>query len=194
MKNSMKVIMICLVVLIFLAIAVVSLNLFPTKDTKNMIYVLNLYYDRGNITLVDIFTKIGYSPDRKIQPETGYRCEVVSKGNTVLYSFRFEIPIEVNAPPPLENESSESVIYLEKVNFTLLMPYFKNAKSIDVYSPSDEKMLSVDVSGYDSMMKSNSLNIYIVAVAAILIIVLIALFFLTKKSDKWSDVYKKWKK
>ena len=67
----------------------------------NNVLILNLNYDDGKITFKDKIIKIGYSPDMKIQPEEGYRLDVVSRENTILYSFRFEVPSKyISAPRP----------------------------------------------------------------------------------------------
>lgn len=129
-------------------VLIILLNLNTIETTANEIYVLDLNYDKGNINLIDVSVKQGYAPDRRIQPEDGYRCDVVSFSNTVLYSFKFEIPRILMTPPPLPGEEPRGPIYLDNVNFTLLIPYFENGKSINIYDPSNFLVLSVDVSQF----------------------------------------------
>jgi len=133
-------------VLIFIFLLILTVSL--TYGAENKIYVLNLNYNQGKLSLVDVSVEIGYSPDRKIQPEEGYRCEVISFMGDVLYSFKFELPVKLATPPPLKNENVTSIVYLDNVNFTLLIPYYKNGRAINIYDQYNFLVLSVDVSNF----------------------------------------------
>lgn len=112
----------------------------------NKVYILNLNYDNGKITLKDKIVKYGYSPDRKIQPEEGYRAEVASATGDVLYFFNFEVPskIYVDVTEPGTNELSGGIIKLDKTDFALVIPYFEEAKEIRFYDINNNMVLSVD--------------------------------------------------
>lgn len=143
--------------LIFVGLALIIFLLnSSTIDASNKIYILDLNYDKGNFNLLDISVKQGYAPDRQIQPETGYKSEIVSFTNEVLYSFKFEIPLVIHLPPPRSDEEPGAQIYLDKVDFTLLIPYFENGESINIYDPSDVLMLSVDVSKFAEVYCGNT--------------------------------------
>lgn len=129
---------------------IVALSAPVLAEDASKIYIVELNYNRGAITLIDVFVKDGYLPDISAQPATGYECRLVSFANETLYDFKFEIPTEISPPPPLENETHEAVIHLENVNFTLILPYFENGNIINIYDPSGVKVSSVDVSGYST--------------------------------------------
>ena len=195
MKNNMKIIILVLAVIMCIAIGYITFNYFSSKDVENKIYVLTLNYDNGKVKLLELFVKNGHSPDRKVQPENGYNCELVSKNNEILYSFKFSIPLTVMTPPPVEGDSGESTIYLENTNFTLLIPYFKNCEKIVIYDPDYTELISIDVSYFDSMIKTEIPLNYIYIFIGI-IVVLIIIFSLCKilgKRNEWNSVYQKWK-
>ena len=144
----MKTKKILFIVLISVSFLPALSNLSLAEEMESKIYILDLNYNKENLVLVNLSVKKGYAPGRKIQPETGYSCEVVSFLDEVLYSFKFEIPVVVYPPPPLSGEGPGEPIYLETVDFTLLIPFFENGKVIDIYDSSRALKLSVDVSKF----------------------------------------------
>jgi hypothetical protein len=147
MENRIKMGFLCLAAFFLFTII---LSVQSLAQDANKIYIVELNYNRGTITLIDVFIKDGYLPDIVVQPETGYECRLISFTNETLYGFKFEIPTEVSPPPPLENESYEAAVSLENVNFTLILPYFENGNVINIYDPDGIKVFSVDVSGYST--------------------------------------------
>jgi len=146
MLNKIKLIIVLIIFIFLLSIA---------QAAENKIYVLDLEYNKGNINFIDLSVKVGYAPDRKIQPEVGYKCEVISFTDEVLYSFKFEIPLVIYTPPPLEGEEPEGPIYLEEVNFILIIPYFENGKVINIYDSNNTKKVSIDISQYAMICNNN---------------------------------------
>ena len=67
------------------------------------IYFLELNYDNGLLTLKDKKLLNGYYPDRNTQPNEGYRLEVASFSNEIIYSFNFEPPLTVYTDASDEN-------------------------------------------------------------------------------------------
>jgi hypothetical protein len=103
------------------------------------VLVMKLNYDNGNISLVNDTIKYGFSPDRRYQPEYGYKAEIVSFDGEVVYDFRFKKPNEIFVDGTDENgEISGGKIVLDEVNFALSVPYFEDMKEINFYSDSDE--------------------------------------------------------
>ena len=132
---------------VFVVIVFSLLSAIVIAQDVDKIYILNLDYDRGNLNLVSVVVQHGYAPDRRIQPEVGYNCSVASFSGETLYSFKFEVPNVIYAPPPIGGEA-ESGIYLEQVNFSLTIPYFRDGKTIYIYDSNDTNVLSVDVSQF----------------------------------------------
>lgn len=128
------------------AVFLVSMIFFGSyASAESKIYILDLNYDKGDLSLLNIFVKPGYAPDKATQPEVGYTADVISFKGRILYSFKFEIPLEIYAVPPLETDETGGLISLDRVNFTLLVPYFENGKTINIYDPNGAKKLSVDI-------------------------------------------------
>lgn len=138
---------------------------------ENKVFILDLNYDNGQISINDVITKAGYAPDRKLQPEQGYKLEI-TKGNEVLYSFKFEIPLKINTDVIEEKgEISGGIVILEKTNFALVVPYYKDAEHIKIYDNKDNEVVSTTV--VPALGKRNSVK-WIVGFA----IIFVVLFFL----------------
>lgn len=127
----------------------VGITFVSATDVESRVYILNLEYDHGDLKLISVEAKIGYPPDRSVQPETGYSAEVLSFNDEILYSFRFDIPYEYFPIfPKEEGEEPQEPIILEGVNFTLVIPYFRDGKEIYLFNPEKERIQTVDVSQF----------------------------------------------
>tara|TARA_B100001971_G_C18264174_1_gene590152 strand:- start:2205 stop:2759 length:555 start_codon:yes stop_codon:yes gene_type:complete len=109
------------------------------------VFLLGLKYDNGIIKLNEMITKIGYAPDRKLQPDEGFRTEIISFGEEVLYSFRFNVPLKINTDVIDNNKVSGNVIVLNETDFALLVPYFEETKEINIYDENEERVFSTKV-------------------------------------------------
>jgi hypothetical protein len=157
------------------------------KQVENRIFSLSLKYESGNINLVNVTLKYGFAPGRETQPTSGYTAEIISTQNAKLYSFRFEVPNQYLQVPPLEGQPTGSVITLDNVNFTLITPYFTDAKQINIYNPDNKLLLSVDVSQYvekEGSFINSSYLILAIAVIAIIIVILVIIYLRKRKSNK----------
>lgn len=124
----------------------------------DIVYSINLLYSDGRLSLENVELIEGTAPDRTIQPDVGYTAKVISVDGKELYSFKFELPIQVARIPPLEafNESGEQIsipranesVTISSISFSLLIPYFENGKTIEVYNPQNTLELSVDISQF----------------------------------------------
>ena len=147
----------------------------------NKVFILNLNYDNGEISLRDKIVKVGYPPDRKIQPEVGYRIDIISRDDTMLYSFKFEIPLDVYVDATSPNNSREitgGLIKLNETDFALTMPYFKDAKEINIYDKENKELLRVDVE--EKVKRRNKLWFIIL----VFIVILVLIYFILKKRKK----------
>lgn len=134
-----------LIILLLLAILLAG----GVSAAENKIYVVNVEYKRGDMFLKDISVNIGYAPDRKIQPDTGYKAEVISFKGNASYFFKFKVPNVVASDVfPVEGEPAGSLVYLDEVNFALIIPYFGDGKTISIYDENGTKKLSVDISRF----------------------------------------------
>lgn len=126
---------------IILVIFILTL-LLDVALAENKVFIVDLNYKDGIITVNDIMIKIGYYPDRKLQPEIGYTLELVSE-DKVLYSFKFEVPLEIRTDVIDEDgEVKGGIIVLSETNFALILPYYDEAKEIRVYDSKNKEVLS----------------------------------------------------
>lgn len=113
---------------------------------ENKVFIVDLNYKEGEIKINDIMTKDGYYPDRKLYPETGYTLELISEDNTVLYSFKFQVPLKIYTDVIDENgETKGGIIVLNETDFALIFPYYGNAKYVKIYDISNKEILSTYV-------------------------------------------------
>ena len=77
------------------AILITLLMILPItialESTK--VYIIDLSYKDGELIINDKIIKYGYAPDRALQPLEGYRAEIISFDNNILYTFKFKIPL-----------------------------------------------------------------------------------------------------
>jgi len=118
------------------------------------VLVINFHYDNGIITLNDKTIMLGYYPDRNFQPEFGHRLEILSETNAKLYSF----------------------IRLNETDFSLIVPYFDNAKEINIYNERNYKVAAFIIKE-EQFAPQNAAPWYVV-IAFILVIII---YFLIKK-------------
>jgi hypothetical protein len=110
-------------------------------------YLIDLDYDKGNLTFKNAYVTKSIAPDRKITKKSDYTGRLVSFDGREIYSFDFELPNVLFFPPPQnENEPGPPPIILDKVDWTILAPQSDNASKLDIYDK-NKKILSIDL-GY----------------------------------------------
>ena len=111
------------------------------------VLLVNLHYDRGEITYKDKLVKCGYAPDNRIQPGEGYVAELRGQQDELLYSFTFEVPTKVVAEisDPLFKKISGGIITLNTTDFVLQFPFFPDAKEVVVLNPRKFKVMGVSL-------------------------------------------------
>ena len=160
----------------FIYLLVIVLLVISAAAASPKVMVLKLNYDNGNISLVNKTIKYGFGPDRRYQPDYGYRLEIISFDNNQLYEFRFKAPNEMFVDGTDANgEISGGKIVLDNVNFALNVPYYNDMKEIRVYSPSGE------ISGSFSFEEERKVSIIkwvIIGLIAIITLILIAWIYI----------------
>jgi len=120
-------------------------------------YSFTLKYKDGKLNLTSIGLLDGTAPDRLNQPEVGYTLKVVSFKNEVLYSFKFSIDTTIlSAADPSWFDEEGNQIYIpnetqktiNETSINLIFPYFKNAKTVDIFDQNNTLVLSIDISKY----------------------------------------------
>ncbi len=118
----------------------------PSVCASEYIYFLNLHYDRGALGLLDVYVITGY-PIASNDSSLPYRLELLSTGNEVLYQGYFDIPNKLYAVPPLNPGEKSGVVVLDRFNFSVSLPYYKNGNIIRMFK-GDTALLDVDVSKF----------------------------------------------
>ena len=158
--------------LILLLLLILTINIVEASK----IYFLELNYDNGLLTIKDKKLLNGYYPDRNTQPNEGYRLEVASFSNEIIYSFNFEPPLTVYTDASDENGTlSGYVVKLKQKDFTITLPYSEDAKEINIYDKTGE-ILSIDVREFNRKPK-----IIGIIMAVIILALILTLFLLLKR-------------
>lgn len=161
--------------ILLIVMLILLLNIVLAEKKK--VFIVDLNYEEGKIKLDDIITKTGYYPDRKLQPEEGYTLELISEEDTILYSFKFKVPLKIHTDVIDDNgEIKGGVIVLNETNFALIFPYYDDAKQIKVYDRWNKEVLSALVTPI--LGKRNTLKWVF---GFIIIFIVLFLFFYKKR-------------
>tara|TARA_Y100000310_G_scaffold258870_1_gene267410 strand:- start:142 stop:645 length:504 start_codon:yes stop_codon:yes gene_type:complete len=154
-------------VILSLLIVLLSIGVYAESSK---VYIVAFSYENGELTFDDKVVKYGYSPDRKLT-EGDYRGEVVS-ADSVLYDFDFNVPLTefVDISDVETGELSGGIVKVDSTRFALVLPYFEEAKSIEIYDPSDTKVMGIDV---EEKKESNLLLIIGIAIVLLIVILLL---------------------
>jgi len=131
------------ILMIMLMILPIAIALESTK-----VYIVDLSYNDGKLIVNDeVIIKYGYAPDRVLQPLDGYKAEIISLDNDILYTFKFEIPLNeyVDISDNVTNQITGGLIKLTETDFALVMPYYDDAKEIVFYDETNNKAASVHI-------------------------------------------------
>ncbi len=171
------------VVVVWMVLMTLVVTAAPEK-----IYVVNLNYDKEKISLIKVYVKLGYAPGRKIQPEEGYRCEVISFKGEKLDSFKFMPPTRwfYDYIDPETGELAGGIREVEVVDFTLVIPYFPGGKRIDLYNPQGEKILEIDVSQFAEVQEEFDILPIVILALIITFAIILWRYKLIKIKEKGS--------
>jgi len=131
--------------MIFLLILVGSVN-----SAVSHFYEIDLEYNKGEISLLLITVQPLVSGVNLEKVHGDYAAEIVSfKGETLNKSF-FDIPLNIifeDTDPKTGEVTGGGVTTLEQTRTFIRLPYYENAKEINIYDK-DKKVLTIDVSSY----------------------------------------------
>lgn len=117
------------------------------------IFGIDLYYDRGSITLVEIYPpEYGHPQYHGLGwGKLHYHYKVVSSSDDVLYSYEFGIPIMRSVPPPEHpNGTYYPPVILNETYFRVApIPYFKSAEIINLYDSNNTLKLSINLTQHN---------------------------------------------
>ncbi len=170
--------------IIGLVLAVILILSLCSAQETNLVYSITLSNANGTISETGLTLIDGTAPDRLAQPDGGYELQVISISNETLYSFRFilDSTVQVSAPRDMFDENGNQIKFpvttpnnIASSSITLVVPYFKNAKFINIYNPAGESVLSIDVSSYSKQGANNPLSDVGVWIGIIIFFILAAL-------------------
>ncbi len=137
-----------------LILGIVLLCSFSVFADINHYYKIDLLYNQGNLSYQNL--AVQPSPQQLQNPEGRYIAEVVSYDNKILNLTFFVIPLTVfydRADPETGELNDGGVITLQRLQTDLYVPYYANAKEINIYDQELIKKLSIDVSSYAQATK-----------------------------------------
>jgi len=104
------------------------------------IAILDLHYENGQLFLQEALYLRGFYPDRNIQPSEGYRLAVLD-GDEEVYSFVFRIPDYSYVDVSSNSELTGGIVKLDKVDFSLTVPFPEGADNVVIYDEFDSKVI-----------------------------------------------------
>lgn len=119
-------------------------------------YVAELNYNSGNFTgLNEVYVYPSDAPDY-LSGRGTYSFKVVSKENQIIRAANFSV-INLEFSSNIEDNSSEKPAPIENsaLNYTFRVPYFDNAKSIEIYNQNGELINTIDVSYFTNTCGNN---------------------------------------
>ncbi|MBW2980331.1 hypothetical protein KY360_02865 [Candidatus Woesearchaeota archaeon] len=158
-------------------ILMIMLLLFAQAACAEKILILNLNYDNGKVSIIDEIETYGYYPDRKIQPDAGYKAEIISVDDDVIYSFRFEVPLEHYTDIHMDGKTQGGLVRVDNTDFALILPSLPDAKQINIYNEKEENVLTADL-----REKRLTITIPIILASAILAAIIVYIILKKKKS------------
>jgi hypothetical protein len=112
-------------------------------------FEVNLYYNNGTITNAPVQVK--YTDKELDNLIGGYVAQIVSFENETLNLTFFDIPnliIYDNFDKKTGEAISGGIIELTKQEILLQLPYYENAKEINIYDKNIQKKLTISVSEF----------------------------------------------
>jgi len=174
-KNKMKINKIIIMLIILLFIPVVY---------ADRIIILNLHYDNGDVSVLDKIETYGYHPDRKIQPNVGYKAEIISENGAILDSFKFKAPLEHYTDIQEDGVLHGGMVVVNKTDFALIVPSLQDAKEIKLYNEKEENILNVELIDEKEFPKA-----LIIVAILILLIIIISIVIVRKKKIPVNENY-----
>lgn len=163
---------------------------------KEPVFVINLNYNYGKVSLRNLIVAQGYFNPPVNQPDDTYRLEILSCSGEELYSEGFDFNLELIGEPLADwfdssgnqiyfPQPGESGITLSKSTKELLVPYFNDTLEINIYDADANLILNInqnfDTVCYDIVRFNTRFYFLVVLVVLLLIFGVIVLINKAKK-------------
>ncbi|MBI2653137.1 hypothetical protein HYX00_06735 [Candidatus Woesearchaeota archaeon] len=124
---------------VFLAIAALFFAVAVSAQESRDIYVLTLNYktQTDSLSLIEIKKSNGVAPNYDTGDASAYRLDIVSSDDKALKSIKFSPTTKERffIGPSNKNE--------DNVNFVISVPYYSNARVINIYDKNNKKVLEI---------------------------------------------------
>ena len=131
---------------------------------EQKVFVLTLNYDSGAVTLNNLILTVGIF-NEPVVSEGNYSLEILSFDGSILYSEKFDFDFRIfsTALPEWFDENGTQIYFptqeetrtiLNQTTKELIIPYFSNAKTINVYHQT-EKILEIPVAHFANVCGDN---------------------------------------
>ena len=129
-----------------------ALVLLPHVFADTLSYSVIIDYDNGAMSLKDILL-IKASP--MPASESGeYKARITSFRGEALFETMFNVNLEPFYSIPLSKETAKSSLQLTKTTFDLVLPYYANAKSLQILK-NDNLLLEIDLTKFSTCNENN---------------------------------------
>jgi len=108
------------------------------ESQRKGVVLLNLHINNDGITLLKL-NRIDGAPPEYLPQAYDYIAKMISNEGELLGEFGFNDPRIVLAEP-----GSQGPTMLKEADFDLVLPYYDNAKKVDIYS-GYKRLISIDI-------------------------------------------------
>lgn len=128
------------IIFLFFTIVIFILPLsFKAAETER-IYLVEVNYEKGQVSFGEVSTKLGYAPEpekKERMSQNQYWIELESFSGQILEQRLFSIQLEIFLPPPLEGDDAKNgSVILEQTTHLVILPYYSDGKLLKLYDTS----------------------------------------------------------
>ena len=112
-------------------------------------YKLNLNYENGTISSKSVQVNPYIRIEEPIYGD--YSAEIISFNNTILNKVYFDFPLEIyfdTIDEATGEISGGGINILNEAEITLFLPYYENAKEVNIYDKDFNRALVIDVEDF----------------------------------------------
>ena len=168
---------------VILLLHVLLFSVIVNAQGLGKVYVLTFNYKKqlltDSLSLVDVKVADGTPTNTLSQPDADYKLDVVSSENNVLKSMNFNIQPGASLLKGVAKDEVQGTP--EDLTFKLSIPYYSNAKLINIYDSSNKKLLEIPLES--AQVKSLNLNWLYIALPLLLIFGFLTYIEVKRKSD-----------
>lgn len=170
----------------FILLMVLILSLEGTSAQKpQKIFIVDMDYNQNIMQIIGTQSTFGYFPDRKVQPDSGFKF--LLKGDKESYSFVFPDPSIIHTDASDENQTiSGGIVKLNKTRFSLVVPNLPDTDTIIILDKNNQELAKYKIKREKEEKVTNEkfIDIYYISLILLLVIALIWIYLLTKKHKK----------